>query len=28
MKALEATGVKVEKNPAEIGSAVKKALGR
>lgn len=28
MKALEATGVKVEKNPAEIGHAVKKALGR
>jgi succinyl-CoA synthetase alpha subunit len=28
MKALEAAGVKVVKNPAEIGSAVKKALGR
>jgi succinyl-CoA synthetase alpha subunit len=28
MKALEAAGVKVVKNPAEIGNAVKKALGR
>jgi succinyl-CoA synthetase alpha subunit len=28
MKALEAAGVRVVKNPAEIGNAVKKALGR
>jgi len=28
MKALEAAGVKVVKNPAQIGNAVKKALGR
>ena len=28
MKALESAGVKVVKNPAEIGEAVKKALGR
>ena len=28
MKVLEAAGVKVVKNPAEIGNAVKKALGR
>ncbi len=28
MKTLEAAGVKVVKNPAEIGDAVKKALGR
>ena len=28
MKTLEAAGVKVVKNPAEIGEAVKKALGR
>ena len=28
MKALEAAGVKVVKNPAEIGNTVKKALGR
>jgi succinyl-CoA synthetase alpha subunit len=28
MKALEAAGVRVIKNPAEIGTTVKKALGR
>jgi len=28
MKTLEAAGVKVVKNPAEIGAAVKQALGR
>jgi succinyl-CoA synthetase alpha subunit len=28
MKALEAAGVRVVKNPAEIGHAVKAALGR
>jgi succinyl-CoA synthetase alpha subunit len=28
MKALEAAGVRVVKNPAEIGNAVKRALGR
>ena len=28
MKTLEAAGVKVVKNPAEIGNTVKKALGR
>ena len=28
MKALEAAGVRGVKNPAEIGNAVKKALGR
>ena len=28
MKALESAGVTVVKNPAEIGNAVKKALGR
>jgi succinyl-CoA synthetase alpha subunit len=28
MKTLEAAGVKVVKNPAEIGEAVKQALGR
>jgi hypothetical protein len=28
MKSLEAAGVRVVKNPAEIGNAVKVALGR